>query len=528
MDNEREISQLVEQSKLVFLREVIEDFKKKEAQYDLGREFAKTKKNRTPLVPLVISALAVAFIAMAGALTWWIQQETENIQIDIQAFSDVNLREVLDGALRLETEMEQARARLEELVAERERQVSQRRSETVRQIELLRSRDLGNAEEERQIAELRRQEEIDIERINAEFDVLISEVQEEIADIQERIDQYDARQLEQAREQEEVLNDQQQLHELELQQQREQYEERIANLRRDYEQRIRELEEFQAEFEQNLRATHAREVANLIARYNPDMSDEDIYDLIVADLPSGTPGTVPFRGVLASEGILSQQRYTALGEDQQELAALIDRLREVPYQNSVPDTLAQIDSRMTALIDAYEVLWQNLAGSVEAKNRSIGNLNAHLARYVFAFDEFATINRETGYIIDPRNRNSMLVFVDPLRQVQIGDIGYVFRQDDELIATIQFTSTGPQASARLVELAGDLVVEPLDKVLVRVQGDAAEADPEPAAEPEPEDQTDTEAQSDSPASDSGQGEDTADPAEADAAGTDSADTQESE
>ena len=54
MDNEGKVTDLVEQSKLAFLREALEDFKREQAQYDLGREFANSRKNRSMLVPGVI------------------------------------------------------------------------------------------------------------------------------------------------------------------------------------------------------------------------------------------------------------------------------------------------------------------------------------------------------------------------------------------------------------------------------------------------------------------------------------------
>jgi hypothetical protein len=80
-----------------------------------------------------------------------------------------------------------------------------------------------------------------------------------------------------------------------------------------------------------------------------------------------------------------------------------------------------------------------------------------------------TVNRENGYILDPRDTSNIQVYMDRIRQVQDGTIGYVFREDDEFIGTIEFNRDGEVVTAGLVELVDDRSLQPFDKVLIQVQ-----------------------------------------------------------
>jgi hypothetical protein len=73
-------------------------------------------------------------------------------------------------------------------------------------------------------------------------------------------------------------------------------------------------------------------------------------------------------------------------------------------------------------------------------------------------------------VLDPRNPDSVAVYVDRIREVQEGTTGLVFRRDDELIARIRFEEAGERtATARVVRLADGKELRPFDKVLIEVQ-----------------------------------------------------------
>lgn len=91
MDNKREIvsksrqtTDLVERSKLAFLRETVRKYGGKQDQYDLEHEFARTRQNRSRVVPFMLAGLiTVCTIAVIG-VTWFIQSRSRDITIEVE------------------------------------------------------------------------------------------------------------------------------------------------------------------------------------------------------------------------------------------------------------------------------------------------------------------------------------------------------------------------------------------------------------------------------------------------------------
>ena len=185
MDNERKVgpsrsnqpksgkagqqgTDLVEYSKLVFLREIVDEFKRGQQQYDAQEEFARTRKNRSPFVPLTILGLIIVFGGVSFFVTRMIQEQSRSIEINIQDFQDVNLREILDQAERLQNELDQVQRRLDETIRERDNAVQQIERNRDRELNLLQEANITASQRDARAEELRTQAEQDIAEIQAE------------------------------------------------------------------------------------------------------------------------------------------------------------------------------------------------------------------------------------------------------------------------------------------------------------------------------------------------------------------------
>ncbi|MDA3947949.1 MAG: hypothetical protein PF508_01880 [Spirochaeta sp.] len=498
MDDERKMSdekrkpgtELVERSKMVFLREIVEEFQEKQAQYDLQAEFAKTKKNRSYMVPGVILGLIVVFSLVVVAVTQYIQTSSRSIQVNIDDFADVNLRDVLDEAQRLQNELEAVQRELRQTETELADAIERVERERDRAVQLLEDRNLSVAQRNARRQELEAQAASEIESLQAEYQPRIATLQEEIEQLQEQIAQYDSRQLEQAREQEEVLNNQQQIAELEKQQIREQYEAEIERLTATYESEIAGLEQFQEDFERQIRQSHANEIAALqrqhrqalnemFARYNPQFTEGSLLGLLDRELPTPddpAAAIAPYSPLLGAEGVANRTEYATLQQRYEELLSIIARLGEIPYEGSVAPAIGQLEQRSYDLIRRYERLWTGLRDSVidrdtiiAARNNTIDEQRAELDQLLFALEELTRFNGETGYILDPRNPDEIVVYVSRIRTVREGALGYVFRRDDEFIGSVRFVRRDGRMVAELVETVGEMDLRPFDKILVEAQ-----------------------------------------------------------
>ena len=176
------------------------------------------------------------------------------------------------------------------------------------------------------------------------------------------------------------------------------------------------------------------------------------------------------RDLLSREGVMGRQDYAALGR----VAAGYDRLAaemaKVPYKNSVPPILRQMASGHRSLLLRYEKLWNGLADGMEKKNGIIADRERSLESYTQALEYFLKMSRENGFIIDPRDPEKIVVFMDKIRIIPDGTLGLVFRRDDEYIGRVRFRDQQDRLVASLVDLVDTgNQMKPFDIILVQEQ-----------------------------------------------------------
>ncbi|MFA7565403.1 MAG: hypothetical protein WCY01_00115 [Alkalispirochaeta sp.] len=465
------VTDLVARSKLIFLQEIVEEYRESHPQYDLHAEFAKTKKNRSLMIPGVILALIVVFSIVIVAVTRYIGVASTSIQVNIDDFADVNLRDVLDEAQRLQNQQEAAQRQLKQFRAELADGIARVERERDRSIQLVNNQGLSVARRNARRAELTAQAESEIASLQGEYNPRIAELEERIQLLQEQMDQYDSRQLEQAREQEEILNNQQKVFELEKQEIREDYEAEIARLTKSYDSELAQMEAFQQDFEQAVRQRHAEELAAMYNRYNP-VFEPETETLLNRPLSEGSRTFGPlaaYSTTLGDNGIASRREYAELRQQYAELQQIVARLQEVPYENSVGQALVQLEGRIYDLLRRYERLWTGLDGLVAAQDAVMERQERKLDGYFYSVDELTKFNGETGYILDPRDPDRIIVHIGSVRSVREGALGYVFRRDDEFIGSVRFVRQDGEMVARQVETVEDQEIRAFDKILIEAQ-----------------------------------------------------------
>lgn len=484
MDNEDKIEEKdlqVPDSKEIFLKDDAVHYAGAES-YDLEKEFAKTKKNKSPFIWITIMLFVAVFAAAAILVTTYIQNRSKNVPVDIEDFADVNLKDVLDRAKQYENQLAKAERELKDLREEMSTKIEEIRQKAARDIQLIRAKNLAAAEENRQITAVQTRETGDIEAVQAEYEPLIAAKEAEIAEIRENLAEYDTQMVEKAKEQEELLNSQQMKFEIEMEEAVTYYEDQIADLESQYEDELSALTSYQEDLVAQLNTNHADEIARLkaeqaaeirrlILEYNPIFAAEDLKAILavaVGDIPSLRLDT--YKTVLQNEGIISKANFDAIHENIYALNRLLERLQETPYINSVPEALERISFFGNATYNSYEDLIRGLIASVEYKNAVIYQKDVQLERYRYAMSSLIKDTRENGYILDPRDVNNIHVFLDGTIRISDGDSAYVFRTDEEMIAEIQFFLQNGIVLARLTEqVSEDKTMKPYDKILIQIE-----------------------------------------------------------
>jgi hypothetical protein len=267
------------------------------------------------------------------------------------------------------------------------------------------------------------------------------------------MDAYDAGKVKQAKEQEDIRNNQQRLFTMEMDQVRAGYEARIKDLQASNAKEVDSIKSNHAQIVKAMKANQDREVAALILRYNPVIGEPGLKRLLeeavdARPLRASQPGA--FKATLEQEGVITRTEYAGFERQQRDYDRIVELLRAIPYRNSVPAIIAQVEYRNRLLANTYERLWNRLAETVDGKNAVIRSRNEELSQLTFALDYMISTSSENGFILDPR--------------------GLVFRRDDEYIGKIRFFRKDGKFRAALTELAAAAnPLKPFDKVLIKEQ-----------------------------------------------------------
>ncbi len=480
MDNEHEVSREIARVKDLFLSETFADQAKPPKIYDAEEEFKQTKKNRNFMVPITVVIFLVVFGAAATAVTIFIQRAANQVTIDIDEFQDVNMSEVLDVQKRNQTALQTATRELNDLQERRDEEIEDVRSEIEGKIEVARNEPISEQELNNRINELRAEEQRRIEEIRREYSPQIAEKQEEIQSLEDRIAQYDSRLIDQARETEQRLSNQEQLFELEQQRLEEYYQGKIDKLQNDLEKQRQELTQQKDEVVAALKRSHEAALNEQFLRFNPVFEEQEVLDALNRELDNlginfaELPG---YDATLASESIVSRADFQNLRNDLYDFDTITGRLQEIPYRNSIPTSLERLRALQASMVSGYESMWTSLADVVNRRNQTIAQQRQEIAtrgalidRFAYAVESFADTSRENGYVLDPRQRDGMLVYTNPNLPIQDGSTGFVFREVDDFIAEIELFQTDRGMRARLVTLADpDRPIRPFDIILIQLQ-----------------------------------------------------------
>lgn len=437
--------------------------------YDATREFEKTRFYRNHLVLASLVAVVLVTSIAAWLITTEINRRMTKVDIDIQSFQDLNLRDILDSAKRFNDELDRSVRDLASLEMDRDARLERIRDKKRADILLLEATALS-AEDA-----ARRRRAIDAEAASAERLVMetyepdIRDKRIEIAAIQEKIASYDTRSMETARKQQEVFDNQQRVYELE--------KERLAS---SYEQRIASLEETLRQEQVNGRRELEKAVANFVRLYNPLWPSHDPVGSILSAAPPEVPvPPVALPSVAPTGSAVGTDRVNRFSKAHAEASLILSRLGEVPYTNSVPAALRYSSGALAVLGAEYTGLLSASSRLIEERNRRIADLenrveesSRHLEAAVTALTVYVRNINVAGIVIESSSTPEAALFIDPLFMDDAinGRPAWIFRGDDELVAEVELFRRGKTVWCRIGSLREGYSVRPFDRVLLKLTG----------------------------------------------------------
>lgn len=443
--------------------------------YDLDQEFANTKHNRNKVITISLIVFTTLSIAAAYGVTRYIEYQNSRIPISIDAFEDVNLREIFDTAKKHEKEMQDARRDLEDLYQGKEAAINALKESAERKKDVVETEN--PPDKAAQLRRIDRELEENIKIEEAVWDAEIAKVQARIDRIQEDIDSYDTRILEKAKEQEELINNQQKRFDMEMEKSVEYYEKKIQEIQEGHASQLESINRNNQEIIETIKVKHIEEVSRLENLYNPELDDD--FDFLVdyeqPELKQYYLNVKNINPVIFDEEILDKDNVQAR-LDQLVLAEnTFKKLREIPYYNFPDSALQYLETQYNRSVGHYAQVIKNVAPVIEGKNSIIEKRNAlissqysELEQIDFFLKSYVKGNRINGVIIDPRPRN-MKVYIDPIYEVYSNTVGFVFRNDSDFIGTIKFKEHDGNLVAVIDQLLNkDRGIKSFDMILIQL------------------------------------------------------------
>jgi hypothetical protein len=505
MDNEREIAGAARKETAVFLKPDILEKVRKNAYdvYDIQTEYEKKAKNRSWSVILLIGGTLLVTGIVLWIVSGVIEDQTRDVSVDIESFDDINLRNILDLASRVETSYQSA---LNERAAlEGYRAVELGDLETAAEGERYKIRALAlpARESAEKIGAINRALEQDIRELNRRYTEQISELDLKIEEYAKQLASFDRDRIEQAQEMQKITDAASLRFQHEKRELISRYEEQLAAYRAMVTEAQEEWLKSQAGSLDEVVARYTAEIAALDPVLQNEAAEAIMDQTGVPDaalpLSRGTPEIFMMPG--------RPPLFTKINEDYARMDYLTREVLAIPWKNNTPGYIqgmnrlffrslreigAEID-RLAARVEegksAFEAQLAAQKGDFEARvaalSGEVDNLTAEnealrgdlqisdhlLSRSRAYFDALSEKNGVAGYVIDPRSE-SLLVHIDPLYGLSFKDRqALVFRTGNEYIGRILISGEKKVFTASVLELSPGKRIEAGDRILLGPRGD---------------------------------------------------------
>ncbi len=424
------------QKRSPFLPEEIHDLDGTAQIYSLEEEYARTRKNRNyRLYLFILGFIAVVVLCVLG-FKLYREWRDSIVDVAITDFEDLRLKDVIDSARKRGSNIDVYRIELKVLEAEMlTAMLGVRRESYAREMAVI-SQGLDDAETDAKTAAIRADEEVRLKSVRASYNGLMARKRSQIF-VQE-----DARERE----------------ETELAKQG--AASRFSNTDRLYELHMKRLQNRQETGVEALKKYYDGYMDYIILKYNP------VFGQPAAGITGGSGPALTAGGALREyDPLLDEYGFSAgdFGALRKRIGdgtIVLKRLMRVPYRNSVPQALKALDVMTGTMVRDYENLWSRLIGALASKNQLI-------KKYEYPLDFVLAARKENGLILDPRENDSILVYLNRSLKIEDGQTASVYNGDRYVGRIRLYRDQRGTYRGSVVSLANkNAVIKPTNRVML--------------------------------------------------------------
>ena len=393
---------------LLFLDEELKNLQKGSNQdvYDIKKEYAKTKNNKSPFTILVLVATTVVLLATALIITKVVSKQNQNITVNLEEFDSLNLRDLLDTVFRTQDDYNTAVKNKASLEAEQARAVKEAEAKRDNDLFVLESLKLGKTETASRSKTIVNECNVAVSSIKTQYAALIAEVDAQIEVFQKQMAEYDNSKVRQAQEQEKALNSERQLRQLEQMELTGKYEKKITDLQNAMDRlRIQNQEEIRKSVTE-VQTKYQAEIDKL----DPILSDPAAKAIVDAAYISGASklntSNVATAASVSDEKLLSAyENYQKYYNDYEYLN---NKIAAIPQKHTIPTYVAAnsklVNQMGAAFTDATMNLYQK---NVQLQKK----LDDAKKIEDIVFTNLLTVSRATALVYSANSEDDIQIFV---------------------------------------------------------------------------------------------------------------------
>lgn len=448
MDNDNKINISKPEVKLFLGDKIVPADLSSTSTYDIEKEFEKAKANRSYKVMLILVGMGIFVVLFSIFFSKYVKVQNEKMKVSVESFDDLNLRRLLDSVSRIENEISLAMAE--------KKQIDDTYNESISSAEQFRDADLHTLQYMNLSKyEFSKQRQAIIDScehkkalIKATYDEDTEYIDAKIKELTDQLAAMDSANLERAQQMQSEIDSQRQVFEIEKQQLVDEYETNIETLKSQLATQKEEAYKERNKAIDTVAARYKKEIASLkatIASLDPVLSDAKAAAIV--DEANKLENSAPqFLSPIAEKFELAENDVLLLAAIDGKLANfdyLAGVIEAQPHKNSLASFARARNFILHSFADDTAALLTSiLSARTEAEENAV-ELGAVVHSYEFYLESQLKESGDFGCVVDPRNKNEIVVYVSPVYKETIEDTpAYVYRKANELIGEVVLKKQG--------------------------------------------------------------------------------------
>ncbi|GEM_PF-879459 len=176
--------------KPLFLREGIDIEEEETEVYDIQKEFAEIKKNRSTPVHTTIASFTAILLGATVWLTYGIQKDIDRTTVGIADFRDINLQELIDALRAAKGELDKIDDKISLMRRGMEMEIERIRQENALEIKKVEQSGLSQAKKRQLLKMLREEQDRKIRESRKSYDIRVKEKEREAEAARRNLEAY--------------------------------------------------------------------------------------------------------------------------------------------------------------------------------------------------------------------------------------------------------------------------------------------------------------------------------------------------